>query len=93
MLIASIYHAILLCAIEKFYHIYNQNHHTSLDIEKPKYLWYSKIMKNHHAGPFSHGLKCKKKQLLAGFFNLILLSFELKEAKPLTFLRSFNILS
>ena len=60
MLIASIYHAILLCAIEKFDHIYNQNHHTSLDIEKPKYLWYSKIMKNHHAGPFSHGLKCKK---------------------------------
>ena len=32
--------------------------------------------------------------LLAVFFsNLILLSFELKEAKPLTFLRSFNILS
>ena len=51
-------------------------------------------MKNHHVDPFSHGLKCKKNLLLpVSFFNLILLSFELKEAKPLTFLRSFNILS
>ena len=28
-----------------------------------------------------------KKQLLAGFFNLILLSFELKEAKPFNFFK------
>ena len=39
--------------------------HTPLDIKKPKYFWYSKIMKNHHAGPFSHGCRCKKDLLLA----------------------------
>ena len=56
--------------------------------------WYSKILKNPHADPSSHGPKCLRKSCYLLFFsNLILLSFELKEAKPLTFLRSFNILS
>ena len=96
MLIASIYHAILLCAIEKLYHIY-----IYIWPKAPHILGYWKakkigIQKSWKIIMQAHFLMVSnvKKQLLAVFFsNLILLSFELKEAKPLTFLRSFNILS
>ena len=83
-----------LCHWKNKCNIYPKSPHTPLDFEKPKYFGIQKSWKTIMQAHFLMDSNVKKNLLLAiCFFNLILLRFELKAAKPLTFLRSFNILS